>query len=185
MEDGQIIKLFQQRSEAAISELSCKYDVLCQKMAKNILNNSEDGEECVNDAYLAVWNTVPPQQPRSLRNYLCGILRNLALKKYHYNRAEKRNSSFDLALEELGNLFSTRDMPEHFLSAKELGQYLNEFLEELDTETRHMFLLRYWYGDSVSSVAGKFGMKRNTVTVRLLRTREKLKGYLTRKGVVL
>ncbi len=185
MEDEKIILLFQQRSEAAIAELGKKYGSLCTRMAKNILNSKEDVEECVNDAYYAIWDTVPPNQPRSLCNYLCGIMRNLAMKKYHYNQAEKRNSSFDLALDELSHLFSTRDMPEHFLSAKELGEHLNDFLGSLDADTRKMFLLRYWYGESVNGIAGKFSLKKNTVSVRLLRTREKLKCYLIGKGVSL
>lgn len=185
MEDTEIIQLLEQRSELALAELQKKYGNLCTKMAKNILSNSEDVEECLNDAYLALWNTVPPNQPRSLCNYLCGIVRNLSVKKYHYLKAEKRNSSFDLALDELSHLFSTRDMPEHFLSAKELASHVNDFLGTLDGETRKMFLLRYWYGESVSGIAGTFSMKKNTVTVRLLRTREKLKKYLLGKGVAL
>lgn len=185
LEDKQITQLFLIRSEEAITELSKKYGNLCMKCAKNILKSSEDSEECVNDAYLAVWDSVPDNEPVSMRNYVCGIVRNLALKKYHYNTAEKRNSSFDLALEELTNLFSTEDMPENLLSAKELGQHLNEFLASLDPDTRKMFLLRYWFGESVGSIALKFSLKKNTVTARLIRTREKLKLYLGDKGVTL
>lgn len=180
-----MIRLLEERSEDAIAKLSETYGNLCVKLARNILGNTEDAEECVNDAYLAVWNTVPPNQPRSLRNYVCGIVRNIAIKKYHYNKAERRNSSFDLSLEDLEFMSFARETPYQFLSAKELGEHLNQFLGELDPTTRKMFLQRYWYGDSVGAVASKFELKRNTVTVRLLRTREKLKGYLMGKGVML
>ena len=67
MEDDKIIELFYERSEQAITELSDKYGAICNKIADNILNNRQDAEECVNDAYLAVWNTVPPQKPDPAR----------------------------------------------------------------------------------------------------------------------
>ena len=93
MDDSKIIELFFERSEQAIIELSNKYGAICSKVADNILNNRLDSEECVNDAYLGVWNTIPPQRPNPLLSYVCRIVRNLALKKYHENTAQKRNSS--------------------------------------------------------------------------------------------
>ena len=91
MEDARIIQLFRDRSEQAIAELAEKYGRLCCKVARNILRDVLDAEECVNDAYLGVWNSVPPQEPSPLGTYVCGITRNLALKKYHANTAQKRN----------------------------------------------------------------------------------------------
>ena len=101
MDDKKIIELFYERSEQAITELSKKYGLLCEKIADNILNNHLDAEECVNDAYLAVWNTIPPQNPDSLVSYVCRIVRNQAIKKYHENTALKRNSIYDTSLDEL------------------------------------------------------------------------------------
>lgn len=77
MEDTQIIHLFYKRSEQAIAALEKKYGRLCCKIANNILNSSEDVEECVNDAYYAVWNSIPPQNPAPLSAYVCRIVRNL------------------------------------------------------------------------------------------------------------
>lgn len=185
MEDSQIIKLFQKRSEDAIEQLSQKYGLLCKKMANNILHSKEDIEESINDAYFAVWNSIPPNHPSSIRNYLCSTLRNLAIKKYHYNTAEKRNSSYDLALDELSETLSCKDSIESLLSTKELAQHLNEFLAQLDKGNRVVFVLRYWYGESINDIAKKFGVKPNTVSAKLKRTREKLKIYLTSKGVSL
>ena len=94
MEDSKIVELFYERSEQAIIELSRKYEKLCKKIAKNILGNNLDAEECVNDAYLGVWNTIPPQNPNPLITYVCKIVRNTAVKKYHNNTAIKRNTSY-------------------------------------------------------------------------------------------
>lgn len=183
MEDSQIIKLFQKRSEEAITQLSLKYGYLCRKMANNILNNKEDIEESINDAYFAVWKTIPPNEPKSICNYLCTTLRNQAIKKYHYNTAEKRNSSYDVALDELSEALSTNETIETLLSTKELGEHFNEFLSELDKENQTIFVLRYWYSEPVNDIARKLGVKPNTVSTKLKRTREKLKIHLTTKGV--
>lgn len=183
LEDSQIIKLFQKRSEDAILQLSQKYEFLCKKLAYNILNNKEDIEESINDAYYAVWKTIPPNEPKSIRNYLCTTLRNQAIKKYHYNIAEKRNSSYDLALDELSKTLSTNETIETSLSSKELGEHLNEFLAELDKDNRTIFVLRYWYSEPVNDIARKLGVKPNTISTKLKRSREKLKIHLTKKGV--
>ena len=98
LDDRKIIELFFERSEQAIIELSKKYGSVCSKVALNILNNAQDTEECVNDAYLGTWNTIPPQNPNPLLSYVCRIVRNLAIKKYHTNPAAKRNSIYDVAL---------------------------------------------------------------------------------------
>lgn len=183
MDDGKIIKLFQVRSEEAITQLSHKYGPLCKKITKNILTSKEDIEESINDAYFALWNSIPPNEPISICNYLCTTLRNIATKKFYYNTAEKRNSSYDIALEELSNCLATAETIETTLSSKELGQYINEFLYELDLENRTIFVLRYWCGESVIDISKKYGLKQNTVSTKLKRTREQLRTHLILKGV--
>lgn len=96
MEDSKIIELFFERSEQAIAELSYKYGGVCRKIAFNILNNLQDVEECVNDTYLGAWNSIPPQNPNPLVTYICKITRNIALKKYRYNTAKRRNGFYDI-----------------------------------------------------------------------------------------
>ena len=108
MDDSKIIDLFYERSEQAIIELSKKYGAVCTRVANNILNNRQDTEECVNDAYLGAWNTIPPHHPNPLLSYVCRIVRNLAVNRYHANTAAKRNSSYDVALDELENCFPWR-----------------------------------------------------------------------------
>lgn len=185
MDDSKIIALFYARSEQAIEALSEKYGAVCYKVADNILNNTRDAEECVNDAYLGAWNTIPPQNPNPLLAYVCRIVRNLTIKKYHANTAKKRNSHYDVALEELENCFSTAESVEAALDVQELTAYLNVFLDSLDVEKRVLFVRRYWYGDSVSDLAKRFSLSKHAVSVRLSRIREKLKNYLAERGVML
>ena len=185
MDDGKIIELFYERSEQAIIELSNKYGAVCSKVAFNILNNMQDTEECVNDAYLGTWNTIPPQNPNPLLSYVCKIVRNIAIKKYHSNTAAKRNSLYDVALDELENCFPSTASVEDEYNAMELSQIIDEFLATLTLENRIMFVRRYWYSDSIENLAKLFQTNNHKISVRLSRTREKLKKYLIEKGVFL
>lgn len=182
MDDQRIIELFFSRSEEAIGALSQRYGGACQRLAANILGNPRDAEECVNDAYLAVWNTVPPQRPKPLSSYVLRITRNLALGRYHRNTARKRNSHYDAALEELIEILPTADTAETALEASELTAALNRFLDTLDKRERAVFLRRYWYGESVSAMAVFFDMRANTVSQLLSRTRRKLQKFLEKEG---
>ena len=134
MSDSEIIDLFYMRSERAIMELAAKYGNACNKVAKNILNNILDAEECVNDAYLGAWNTIPPQNPNPLLTYICRIVRNLSIKKYHANTSVKRNSFYDAALDELEECVSSSESVEAEISAKELTRQIDYFLDTLHVE---------------------------------------------------
>ena len=182
MDDSKIIELFYAREEQAIVELSKKYGAVCSKVAGNILSNSLDAEECVNDAYLGAWNTIPPQRPAPLLAYICRIVRNLSIMRYHSNTAAKRNSFYDVALDELEECLASAASVEAEISAKELSGLLDRFLETLDEENRVMFMRRYWYSDPVSDIAKSFHMSSNTVSVRLSRLRGRLKKFLKKEG---
>jgi len=184
LDDSRIIKLFFERSEQAIVELSEKYGRLCTALANNILNNKSDAEECVNDAYLGVWNTVPPQSPDSLSGYVMRIVRNLAVKKYRSNTAAKRNSNYDMALEEIEDCLASRMTVDDEADADEAAEKLNLFLETLDKESRALFVRRYWYADSIDNLAEAFSTSKHNISVRLSRIRKKLKKYLQKEGVL-
>ena len=183
MDDSEIIALFFARSEKAILELSNKYGSICAKVADNILNNRQDREECVNDAYLAVWNTIPPQKPDPLLSYVCRIVRNLALKEYYEKTAQKRNSIYDVALDEIIDCIPASFSVEDELAAKEVAGMINSFLATLDQQSRIMFVRRYWHADSIEELAALFHKSRHYVSVRLSRIRKALKQYLETEGI--
>lgn len=180
MDDKQIISLFFERSEQAITELSQKYGDLCMKIARRILNDHQDAEECVNDAYLGAWNSIPPQSPDPLRAYICRIVRNRSLKKLRTNSAIKRGSQFEVSLSELEDCIPDNSMDEQ-LSISELSAQINAFLAALPRNDRLMFVKRYWFSESISELADAFGITENNVSVRLSRIRGKLHQYLNHK----
>ena len=185
MEDIQIIELFFERSEQAIVELSAKYGAVCRRVADNILNDRLDAEECVNDAYLGVWNTIPPERPDPLVSYVCRIVRNLALKKYHGNTAQKRNSTYDVALDEIAECIPSRSSVEDEVEAGEVARMIDRFLETLERPDRILFVRRYWHADSIEELAALFQRSRHYVSVRLSRIRKALGQYLKKEGVSL
>ena len=185
MEDSKIIELYFLRSEQAITETAEKYGAVTKKLAYNILHDLQDAEECVNDTYLGAWNTIPPQKPNPLLTYLCKILRNLAIKKYHSKTAAKRNSTYDVALDELENCLPSSDSVEDSFNAAETARSINAFLKSLSPENRILFVRRYWHADSIEDLAELFSVSPHTVSVRLNRIREKLKKHLRKEGVSL
>ncbi len=183
MEDGSIISLFFERSEQALKELDRKYGTAVKRAAEHILSDRQDAEECVNDAYLKVWNSIPPHEPDHLGSYVCTIVRNLAVNRYHANRAKKRNAgNYDLVLDELEECIPSGADVETELEARELTAAIDRFLAALGKEDRFLFVRRYWYADPVSELAALTGAKPNLVSVRLFRLREKLKRTLMKEG---
>ena len=185
MEDVKIIELFLLRSEQAIVELSYKYGGICRKIAFNILNNLEDTEECVNDTYLGVWNSIPPQKPNPFVTYVCKIARNVSLKKYRYNTAKRRNGFYDVSLSELEDCIPTATQDSRSCSDEDLSRIIGDFLDSLDKKSRIMFVKRYWYAESIKEISEEFGRTENYISVKLLRIRGKMKIYLENKGVIL
>ncbi len=184
MDDEKIIELFFNRSEQAIEEVDKKYGKTCHNISYNILHNKLDAEECVNDAYLGAWNAIPPARPNPLLTYLCKIVRNLSLKRYEFNTAIKRNSTYDVAMEELESCLSSPETVESEIALKELTHIIENFLDSLSTENRVIFLRRYWFSDTYSDIAARVGMTEKNVSVRLTRIREKLRNYLTEREVL-
>jgi len=180
--DNNIIELFFARAERAIMELSAKYGTACSRIARNILKNALDAEECVNDTYLAVWNTIPPERPNPLKTYIFRIVRNIAIAKYHANTSLKRNSYYDVALGELESCLAAFVTVEQEIDANELSKQIDRFLARLDEESRMLFVRRYWYSDSISDLSDRFQTNNNNVSVRLSRIRNKLKRHLRKEG---
>ncbi len=185
MDDTRIIELFFERSEEALAALADKYGSMCRRLSKGILGSDRDAEECENDTYLALWNSIPPERPRSLAAYVCRVVRNKAIAKYHANSAQKRNSHYDVALDELEGVFASADDTVSACEAIETSREIDEFLRSLETDDRAMFIRRYYCAESVSELAERFGLTPHAVSVRLSRIRARLKKHLTERGITI
>lgn len=182
MDDNQIIKLFFTRDEDALRQTERKYGPRLTGLAANIVRNSEDAQECVNDTYLKAWDTIPPTKPERFFAYLAKICRNFAFGRLDWNQAAKRNAQV-VAL--------TREMeaciPGAWQDADpdsgEISSLVSSFLRQQTRENRMIFVRRYWYGDSVDELARRYGLSPGAVGMRLSRTRSKLASYLKKEGI--
>lgn len=183
IDDKSIIELLFDRSEKGLAELDVKYGKLCHKLSRSILNDRQDAEECVNDAYLGVWNAIPPARPNPLRAYVCKIVRNISLKRYYENKAEKRNSVYDIAIQELGDCLPARNTLEGEVETRELVRIIETFLDTLGDENCVIFLRRYWFSDTYAEISERTGLSEKSVSMRLVRIRKQLKQYLIEREV--
>ena len=183
MKDEEIVRLYWERDEQALAETAKKYGGYCRQIAVNILGNGEDAEECVNDAYLNAWNGIPPHRPRVLSTFLGKLVRNLSLNRYRALHAEKRGGKeIVLVLDELGEIVSGGESAEENVMRAELLRAVNDFLHTLSAKKRYLFVRRYWYSDSVASLATKSGETETAVSVCLSRIRKDLRAYLAERG---
>lgn len=185
MEDNMIVSLFWQRDEAAVEETERKYGGLCRRIAFNILSCREDTEECVSDAYMAVWNSIPPKRPSNFQAFLCRIVQNFSLNRIRSGLTQKRGGGETaLALDELAECVAGPHRPERDLEAKELAGAVDHFLSTLPRDDRIMFMYRYWLMLSMDQIAARFGCKSSRVNSSLHRSRQKLKKYLIKEGLL-
>lgn len=183
MDDREIIRLFAERNENAIDAISRKYGGYCHGIAKNILKNDEDAEECVSDAYLKLWESSCEKSPANLKLFLAKIVRNLALNKYKEKTREKRGGSeITLALDEISELVSGEEQTEAEFSYGELIRTVNRFLRTASERDCGIFINRYFDFYSTSEIAASYGIKESNVLKILSRMREKLKKYLEKEG---
>ena len=184
MEDAGIIELLFARSEQGIRELDAKYGGTCRRLSYNIVNDWQDAEECVNDAYLGAWNAIPPARPDPLAAYLCRIVRNISLNAYHRREAAKRGGRCAAAMEEIEACMAAPGTVETEVEAGELARGIESFLDTLSAENRVIFVRRYWFADSCRDIAVLTGLTEKNVSVRLTRLRRQLKHYLTERGML-
>lgn len=185
MEDMDVIALYNSRAESAIRETDSKYGKWLHTIAFNILANREDSEEIVSDTYTSAWNTIPPQQPNSLRAYLGRITRNLSINRWHARRAQRRYNGAELLLSELADCLPAGGTVESALERKELARAIDRWLSGLPVNDRVLFLRRYWFADAVNVLAQECATSANKLAGRLFRLRRSLKAFLEQEGISL
>lgn len=184
MEDGFIIDLYWSRNPEAIQQTGEKYGNYCRAIARNILPDRRDIEECVNDTWLNAWNAMPENRPSLLAPFLGKITRNLAFTRWRAGHTEKRGGGeLPLVLDELAECASPADTLQT-MEAAELEEAVNRFLHTLPERECNVFLRRYWSTEPMADIARRYGMREATVRTSLFRTREKLKRHLEKEGLL-
>ncbi len=183
MNDAQIILMYETRDEQAIAETKTKYGHMCREVAERILHNKQDSDECVNDAMLRLWNTIPPQKPRNLAAYVTTIVQNLAYDRRKYHMRLKRSSEqLPLILDELSDCIPSEENVEAHVDQCLLNELLVRFLDALSVEQRTIFVQRYMAYASIHEIALMYRISESKVKISLYRTRKRLKRLLEQEG---
>lgn len=185
MKEDNLIQEFIDRRQTAISGAKAQYGVYCLYIARNILHSEQDAEECLNDALLAAWNSIPPHRPENLKVYLGKLTREIAVDRWRARTAQKRIPAEALVpLEELEQIVGESSV-EQALEEAELSRQISAFLRTLPETERRLFVRRYWYYDSIRQICQDYRFSKSKVCVTLMRTRKKLAAYLRKEGYML
>ena len=182
--DSTIIDRLFARSEEGLALLQTHYGKLCHRIALNLLGSREDAEECVNETYLAVWNTIPPNRPTSLVAYVGKVTRNIAVSCLRKRGAKGRRCEGTVLLDELAECLPDTDSPDP-ADDLTLREALQSFFDSLSEEDRAIMVRRYYDGEPTEAIAVGLGLRHGTVRVRLHRLRERLRAHLEERGVSL
>ena len=183
MEEKELIVLFRERDESAVEKARERYGAYCMSIALNILGNEKEAEECVSEAMLGAWNSIPQYMPERVSTYLGRLTRNAAINRRERLRAQKRGGGEPM--NELSELVSDRAGPEDLVINKELLGAVNDFLGTLPKQKRDLFVLRYWYFESIERLSERFGISPNAIAVKLHRLRKSLKKYLEERDFII
>ena len=186
MDDKKIVELFFERDEQALKIVEQKYGGLCFCVANNILHSHSEAEECVNDTYLAAWDSIPPQRPNKLSAFLAKIVRNKALNRCERENSMKRGGSeLKLILSELNEDISSKDDTEELFNEHLVTDIINEYLHSVSKSKAAIFIQRYFMCFSVDEIAENTGRSYNSIVTSLHRMRNELKQKLKNGGVEL
>ena len=182
MKDSEIVQMLIERDENGAEELRKKYEKYMEKVARDSLHDGRDAEECVNDALLAAWNSIPPQEPEDLRAYLSTLVKNIAISRVRRDNAVRRAPGNEtLPLDELEDLIGDGQV-EEAAEVNELSAAISRFLRERSESERNIFIRRYWFDDSIDQIARRFGAGESKIKMTLKRTRDRLRSFLKKEG---
>ncbi|MBO4327516.1 MAG: RNA polymerase sigma factor [Clostridia bacterium] len=182
--DTELIMMFDRRDEDALSKLDGKYGRYCRTVAMSVLDNEADAEECVNDAYLKVWQSIPPAVPEKLSSYLALVVKNRAIDmRREQNRKKNIPSVKAVSIDELGDVPSGGGDPAE--SDAWITELIGRFLQGEERRKRSIFIARYVHDLSIGEISAKTGEPEGTVVSILHRMRRKLEKFLAKEGVEL
>lgn len=182
MDDRAIVQMLWDRDENALGVAGKAYGAYCLTVARSIVCTPEDAEECVNDALMALWNSVPPHRPENLRTYLGKLVREISIDRWRADNRKKRiRPDVVCSLDEISEIVSGGDFAGE-VEAADLSRAISEYLQSLDETKRNVFIRRYWHYDSVDDICRRYGFGRSRVLMMLKRTRDGLGEHLRKEG---
>ena len=184
MKDDKIVELIYENDERGLHAAEAKYSGLCHSVAENILALPEDREECINDTWLALWNSIPPERPTNLCAFIAKLVKNIALKRSRANSTWKRCANYNAAGDDLLELIPSENTVADEYESKRIGEIINAFLAKQIQRDRDVFVLRFWYRDTVPQISASMGLSESLVKSLLSRMKKKLREELREEGII-
>jgi RNA polymerase sigma factor (sigma-70 family) len=185
MEDENIVDLLYDHNEQGLIFTKEKYNLLLENLSFGIVRNRDDSEECVNDSYLKLWDTIPPYKPSFLRSFLCKITRQISIDKYRFNNRKTRNINKQVSLSDLDYEICGSSNVEDKLNEETLMNIINDFINNLDIESQTLFVNKYFLFKTSKEISEMFSINENYIDVKLYRIRKKLLKHLESEGYLL
>ena len=186
MSDEEIIALFWQRDEQAIKETDIKYKKFLLSLAYNIVHDTCDTEECLNDTYIGAWNSIPPSKPTLLQAFLATIMRRTAIDRYKERKRQKRIASeLTVSLSEVEDFIADDSDMYSETDAKELGRVISDFVRSLPERRMYIFMSRYYVARPIKEIAELLGCSESTVNKEISSIKRYLKEKLEKEGYAL
>ena len=185
MEDEEIVELLYVHDDKGLVETKSKYNDLLNSLSFRIVRNREDTDQCVNDTYMKVWDTIPPYKPNYFKSFICKIVRQISIDKYRYNHRKERDNSEIVYLSDMDYEVKDKKNIEDELSERLLVGELNKFIDNLDVENRVLFVRKYFFFEDSKSLSKRYGISENNINVKMLRVRNKLRDYLESEGYII
>lgn len=183
VDDADIVDMFLERNEQAIAETKNKYGKRLQNISFNITADRSAAEEAENDTYFTAWNNIPPKEPYDyLYAFLARIVRNASLSFCRSKSRLKRSAFVTELSEEMEQCIPSGEDIADKLDGEILAEKISSFLNGKSEEKRSIFMRRYWYLDSVQTIAKRSNLTESNVKVTLFRLRNELKEYLEKEG---
>lgn len=183
MSDEKIIELYFKRDEQAITQTDIKYRNFLLSIAYNIVHDTCDCEECLNDTYKDTWNSIPPARPSLLQAFLAAIMRRTAIDLYKTKTRQKRISSeFTVSLSEIEDFISSRDDTFSSVDANELGRVISDFVRSLSQRKMYIFMSRYYIFRPINEISKLLGCSESTVNKEIASIKKQLKEKLKEEG---
>ena len=186
LSDETIIELYWSRNEQAISETDIKYKAFLLAVANNIVSDRRDSEECLNDAYIGTWNSIPPARPILLKSFLAKIMRRVAINRFHANNRQKRIASeYAVSLSEFEDLITNSESTEAEFETQELAKAISNYVRSLSDRQMYIFISRYYIADPILKISKELGCSESTVKREITAIKNRLKKHLESEGYVL
>ena len=183
MKDEQIVELYWRRDEQAIKETDIKYRHFLLSVAYNIVHDTCDSEECLNDTYMGAWQSIPPARPTVLQAFLATIMRRKAIDCYKTRKRGKRVASeLTVSLSEVEDFIADDEDVYSEANAKELGRVISEFVRLLPERRMYIFMSRYYVARPIKEIAILLKCSESTVHKEIVAIKRELKETLEKEG---